>query len=141
YTEGFTQSMITSPEATLVPNPLFAGGRRTNQVFVVGIVGTPWQDVALDVNDPAGTVPRADRLNWDLFLPSATSGYPLDPFNIEAMGIRSGTHPVTNDVLGGPGTTNSINGFDRMVVSGDGLTDDLQYACIFDLPAPRDCAA
>jgi hypothetical protein len=141
YTEGFTLPMVTTLDGSLVPNPLFAGGRTAEQVFVVGIVGTPWQDVTIDPADPAGTVPRADRLNWDLFLPSETSAYPLDPFNLEAIGVRNGTHPITGDLLGDITTTNPINGFDRAVISGDGLTDDLQYACTFELPTPRDCTA
>lgn len=141
YLAGFQNDMIDSADGTTVPNPLFAGGRDKDQVFVVGIVGTPWQDVSVDVNDPSGNVQRAGDLPWEWFLPSDVSPLPMDPFNIEAMGIRQGTHPVTGDVLDGPGTSNTINGHDREIVSGDGLLDDLQYACTFELPEPRDCTA
>lgn len=141
YLDGFKNDMIAGPDGTAVPNPLFAGGRRQKQVFVVGIVGTPWQDIVTDVNDPAGRVKRAEFLPWELFLPSAASPVALDPFNVEDTRIRQGTNPITNDVLGGPGTVNGINGHDRVITSGDGLTDDLQYACTFPLPEPRDCAA
>jgi hypothetical protein len=141
YLEGFTSPMVTLVDSTQTPNPLFANGRTPDKVFVVGIVGTPWQDVVTDVTDPAGDVRRADQLDWSLFLPSDTSSYPTDPFNVEAVGIRQGVNPKTGETLGGPGTSNSINIHDREIVSGDGLTDDLQYACTFELPTPRDCAA
>lgn len=140
YLEGFASETLTQSDGSTVPNPLFAN-RPLNKVFVVGIVGTPWQDVVTDVEDPAGNVKRADQLDWSLFLPSETSAYPADPFNLEAMGIRQGVSPKTGETLGGPGTTNSINVHDREIVSGDGLTDDLQYACTFELPVPRDCAS
>jgi hypothetical protein len=142
YVAGFKSSMIYDRNNMLVANPLFANGRELNQVFVVGIVGTPWQDVSADPNDPAGKVQRAKDLPWDRFLPSDTNPYPTDPFNIETTGIRMGAHPVATDqVLGGPDTFNTINGFDRPIISGDGLLDDVQYACTFPLAEPRDCAS
>jgi hypothetical protein len=142
YLAGFKNKMLLGRDnATIVDNPLFSAGRDLSQVFVVGIVGTPWQDVSADPNDPAGKVQRAASLPWDLFLPSDTNPYPTDPFNIEAMGIRTGTQPITGEALGGPDTFNSINGFDRNIVSGDGLLDDVQYACTFQLPEPRDCTS
>lgn len=142
YIAGFRNTQLLGRDnATIVDNPLFASGRDLTQVFVVGIVGTPWQDVSADPNDPAGKVQRAAALPWELFLPTETNPYPTDPFNIEAMGVREGTHPITGDVLGGPDTFNNINGFDRTIASGDGLLDDVQYACIFPLATPRDCTS
>lgn len=141
YLAGFKNPTIVGSDGVEVPNPIFAGGRQANQIFVVGIVGTPWQDVTVDPADPSGKVQRAASLPWEWFLPSETSAVPLDPFNVEAMEIRPGTNPVTGDVLGGPETTNAINGHDRVIASGDGLTDDLQYACTFQLPTPRDCSS
>lgn len=141
YLAGFKNKQLLTRNNEIVDNPLFAGGRDLTQVFVVGIVGTPWQDVSSDPNDPAGKVQRAAALPWELFLPSETSPVPTDPFNIETTNIRSGTHPITMEVLGGPDTSNGINGFDRDIISGDGLLDDVQFACTYPLPTPRDCSA
>jgi hypothetical protein len=56
---------------------------------------------------------------------------------IESVAPRSGTNPITGDAIVPPGGSpvNPINGSERDI-SGN---DDLQYACIFPLPTPRDC--
>jgi len=131
----------------LYSQPLDAEGnvRSKEQVFFVGIVGVPWQDVATDATrDVPGQlelIPASDfaetRL-WERILGSEADGVlPEDPFARESALPRSGVHPLTNDAIMPPDSTvlNSINGKERAVF------DDLQYACIFPLPVSRSCAA
>jgi hypothetical protein len=56
---------------------------------------------------------------------------PQDPFMIETAFERSGTNPITGDRLPG---ANAVNGNDYSTVY-NGVHSDLQYACVFDLPA------
>lgn len=130
----------------LYSEPIDAAGnvRAKEQVFFVGIVGVPWQDVASDdTRDVAGQldlIPASDfaetRL-WERILGSKVDGtLPEDPFARESALPRSGVHPLTNDAITAPESTplNAINGKERDVF------DDLQYSCIFPLPISRDCA-
>lgn len=141
YSQGFTGLSVPDRNNNEVPNPLVTAQRGKNKVFVVGIVGVPWQDTATDETLPTEKefdLRREKDTSWDLFLGAPAT----DPFARESTEMRSGANPfVPNEVLGGPGTWNSINGHDRPIVSGDGLVDDLQYACIYPLAEPRDCAA
>jgi len=75
---------------------------------------------------------------------------PLDPFMIDSIQPRSGTNPITGDAIVpvGASSWSPINGseYDNSVPGIDALpsNDDLQYACIFQLPAgavKEDCAA
>jgi len=56
---------------------------------------------------------------------------PEDPFMIETAFERSGSNPITGDTLPGD---NGLNGRDYSTAAG-AENSDLQYACIFDLPA------
>jgi hypothetical protein len=109
-----------------------------DMVFLAGIVGVPWQDIA-----EAGTEQKSadlryklsSKIDWDLILPS-TDGTPArDPLMHEQIEPRSGTHPITNEPIGlpksgSPGRINSINGHDWITET------EVQYACIFDLTQP-----
>ncbi len=144
YTGGYIYTQVADRNGDPQPNPLFTDSRGREKIFVVGIIGVPWQDTATPETLAANAEGRFDlieasQVDWARFLPSAGAG-PADPFNVETMGMRSGTHPLTQEALGGPGTWNSINGHDREMLPDDGLDDDLQYSCIFPLPAPRDCS-
>ena len=56
---------------------------------------------------------------------------------IESIEPRHGTQPSTNSPLVAPGSFgNPINGSERAIPNND----DLQYACIFDLPKPITCS-
>jgi hypothetical protein len=132
-------------------NPLYSEAvdaqgnvRAKEQVFFVGIVGVPWQDVATpetrDVVGQLDLIP-ASRFEseglWERILGSKADGIPpLDPFARESQLPRTGVHPLTNDPIMAPDSAvlNAINGKERDVL------DDLQYACIFPLPQSRSCA-
>jgi hypothetical protein len=152
--------------------------RNSNLVFFAGIVGVPWQDIArtnangvpdlkggLDPDKkPRGGFKNADEMvqplagkdynTWDLILgdtdkyPDAAA-LPKDPHMIESVDIRTGSNPITGDVLVPPSQplADKINGNEWTIPK----KDDLQYACIFPLvkvdmngnitPDVRDCAA
>ena len=145
-----------------VTNPLYAPGadgtpaREPGLVFLAGIIGVPWQDIAtpetitgralryipapqmyqpLDANGmPSG--PN----RWDVILGDPDTGrLPTDPFMIETIDQRpmGAANPiVTGETIRPPGgMRNAINGTEQNIVN----RDDLQYACIFDLVPPTDC--
>jgi hypothetical protein len=149
YTEALRSPMIADRQGDMVTNPLFmdlgnAGSvgavRDPSLVFLTGIVGVPWQDLARDPADPTkgnldseelAAVLGSGSSAWDRILGDPqTHTLPTDPHMIESVTPRAG--------LPAPG---SAPGADP--VSGHEYTtgDDLQYACIFGLPAPRDCSS
>jgi hypothetical protein len=132
-------------DGALVPNPLFAGGRRAGDVFVAGIVGVPWQLLEARQNAPGRPAiengfryklpSELTDADWAALLgdPNASPPVPpTSPFMLESPLPRAG-------VAAG----NDVNGREYDTVSEFGVPtpDDLQYACIFPLPAPRDCDA
>jgi hypothetical protein len=156
YVQAFTKATITNRAGEVVPNPIFTdldpsdsitGVRAPAQVLVAGILGVPWQNIARDPKDakrgyknwkemllPAGgysTVWEVISGNPDVYL------VPKDPLMNESVKPRFGTSPITGVTLASPMSPlgNSINGNEYTT------TDDLQYACIFDLPPSlhRDC--
>ncbi|MCC6214535.1 MAG: hypothetical protein IT376_06675 [Polyangiaceae bacterium] len=139
-----------------IPNPLFTDltgqgittPRDPGLVFLAGIVGVPWQDIATEASltgsgltyMTAAELQAAGR--WDTILGEPTLGVPpQDPFMNETVAQRlAGGAPVAHPFLPGvtttpPGTTNPINGNEYDIP----LNDDLQYACVYDLAASRDC--
>jgi hypothetical protein len=136
-----------------VTNPIYTPGidgtpaRDPSRVFLAGIVGVPWQDIATGqslaggreltflsaqemTNPPPGT-PPGNR--WDVILGDPDTGrLPADPFMHETIDPRSGSNPFTGDAIMPPvpgNTGNALNGHEQNIVN----RDDLQYACIFDL--------
>jgi hypothetical protein len=156
YKQAFTSAMIPNLAGDLVPNPIFSDLnpndnitkiRGPEEVLVTGIVGVPWQDLARDKNDLKKGFKTAAELSqpiagvggdtWDVILGDPASYVPpKDPFMIESTQKRSGTNPITGDSIVDASGTNSINGHDW--TTGN---EDLQYACIFQLPpgGQRDC--
>ncbi|MCC6553944.1 MAG: hypothetical protein IT372_13115 [Polyangiaceae bacterium] len=149
----------------LNPHDDISAIRDTGLVFFAGIVGVPWQDIARqDANgapdlltgnnlegQPVGGFKNSDELRqpngafastWDIILGTpAEYVAPADPLMIESIDPRSGTNPITGDAIApvnAPNGTNPINGHEWTISS----RADLQYACIFDLPAgaERDCS-
>jgi hypothetical protein len=151
YVQAFTQKKIAKRSGELVENPLFpmpnpvAGidaVRSTDLVFVAGIVGVPWQDIARDPSDLTQGLKTAEQMKkdgtWDIILGSPEKGVlPSDPLMHESVGPRSGVQPVTGEPVDTTPDTpneNSINGHEWNTEGRD-----LQYACIFDLPDATDC--
>jgi hypothetical protein len=118
--------------------------RSRDQVFFVGIVGVPWQDVATpETRDAPGQLDLIPSNQfessglWERILGSKAQGVlPTDPFARESSEPRTGANPVTMIATTPPNSVafNPINGKERDVF------DDLQYSCIFPLPEPRSCA-
>ncbi len=137
-----------------VANPLYSDleytgvtPRGPDLVFIAGIVGVPWQDIATDDTRDAPDAlayMTSDQLTaagrWDVILGDPAEHVPpIDPLMQESVDPRSGKNPVTDDPVAPPGsspTANPINGHDWSIPD----RDDLQYACIFPLPVPRDCS-
>jgi hypothetical protein len=142
-----------------VTNPLYdvrgaPSPRDQSLVFLAGIVGVPWQDIATQesLGNPAlleyMTAPELTANGrWDVILghpeaanPAEASAKPQDPLMHEQSDPRSGTSPVVNEALAPETSTNpvqnSVNGHEY--VNED--NGDLQYACIFPLTESRDCS-
>ena len=160
YVEGLTEREIVTRSGEIVTNPLFAPNERyypdlaprmdSSLIFLAGIVGVPWQDIAtddsLDTNTGTLRYLRADEIAargiWSEILgdPAASPPVPpTDPFMLESVAPREGVNPRTGIAIAppraGPGG-NTINGHESR---GEGR-DTLQYACIFPLGTTRECA-
>ncbi len=150
YTNALREPTVPDRQGDLVPNPIFSDLDPTDTnttlrdkglVFLSGIVGVPWQDIARDPADATKGSRNSEELmavdangktTWDRILGDpAKHASPADPHMIESVTARPGIPGPTS----APGA-DPINGHDRTTAG-----DDLQYACIFDLPAPRDCSA
>ncbi|NUQ76384.1 MAG: hypothetical protein HUU21_22835 [Polyangiaceae bacterium] len=156
YVMALTSAVVPNRAGDLVPNPVFsdldpADGNNTVRdpglVFLTGIVGVPWQDLARDPSDLSKGYKSPAELaaangqgmtGWDIVVGDPAAYIkPKDPHMIESINPRSGTNPITGDAIAPPGSaTNPINGSEYSVPN----QDDLQYACIFPLPSPRDCS-
>jgi hypothetical protein len=144
-----------------VPNPLFQGTptRDPSLVFLAGIVGVPWQDIATDT-DPTKPLHFKTALQmqdptdstWSMILgdPSPPNdGAPIAPTDqlmIESWLPRTGNDGQGNALIQPTNapvpTPNSVattmpNGHEW----GDVSKNDLEYACIFPLPQTSDCGS
>jgi hypothetical protein len=156
YTKGLTGDKVPNRAGELVPNPIFSDlnasddlqlQRDKSMVFLAGIVGVPWQDVAVDKNDLTKGLKTAAELReptssgasaWDIILGDpAANKPPLDPFMIETIEQRKGTNPITGDTTSTACSppSNPINGCEHPKTPSD-----LQFACTFALPEPVDCS-
>ena len=163
YSSGLRDSLIPNRDlpgrrSTLVGNPLFAASsgktpRDKGLVFLAGIVGVPWQDIA-DQDSLSGAGLRyltegemeaATPNRWDVILGTSNVGTmdppipPTDPLMLEQPDARMGSNPITMDPLK-PATSmnprdNPINGHEQANMGNR----DLQYACIFPLGTPLKC--
>jgi hypothetical protein len=169
YVDGLKNQQVPDRTGTLVPNPLytdFSGEGKTRDpslVFLATIVGVPWQDIATpeSLTDPnALEYMTADEIlnagRWKDLIPDCLNAdgatgicnewnladQPDDPLMIESTEPRTGTNPVTGLALApptGPEFTPAgiPNGHEYNIPA----KNDLQYACIFQLAASRDCAS
>lgn len=135
----------------LIDNPLFPGrsggtGRTSKtDVFLVGLVGAPWQDLAVDPSSdaplkyrPAQPVEGVPGINWNWLVGDGNSP-PQDALMIESVEPRTGMTPSLAVPLAAPAAAvlaNPINGHEW----GNDDRDDLQYACVFPLKAEKECA-
>jgi hypothetical protein len=163
YANALKFSTIRTRSGTEVVNPLYADltesetpapPRDPALVFLAGIVGVPWQDIADDSSLEPGSkglryltpAELTQKGRWDMILPNGATP-PLDPLMHETPRPRDGANPVTGEALAPTSSTNPqanrINGHEFLNDKADDPTignDDLQYACIFPLAAPRDCS-
>jgi hypothetical protein len=167
YVTGLSQPLVANRAGDLVPNPIFADldpadgngvVRDSSMVLLTYLVGVPWQYLAKDPSDAGQGFKDASWMSqydaqghtpWDYVLGDPASFVPpLDPLMIESSSPRKGQSPLNGAALAppsslpGPGP-NPINGHEYTPGTKDGVPtvpDDLEYACIFDLPQPRDCA-
>lgn len=166
YVDGLRSELVPDRDGNLLPNPIFTdldpdddvtGSRAAGLVFFAAVVGVPWQDIArrnengdpdlsngLDIDGrPVGGLQSGTELAengvWAVILGDPDNYIaPTDPLMIESIDPRSGVNPITGDAIA-PTTagflTNPINGHEYEIPQ----RNDLQHACIFPLPEPRDC--
>jgi len=155
YSEGLRSSLVPNRANQLVGNPLFAASngktpRDKGLVFLAGIIGVPWQDIA-DADSLTGAGLRymteaelESQGRWATILGTSNVGTydapipPTDPLMIEQPGERSGSNPITGDAIAPSTSTtlaNPINGHEQANMGNR----DLQYACIFKLGTPLLC--
>jgi len=150
-----TSIALQSNPKVVITNPLYDSTGSTKPprdpslVFLAGIVGVPWQDIADDASlgdAKALTYLTAKQLaekgRWTVLLgdPKASPPTPpTDPFMIETPLPRSGTNPIVQVAIAPANSTNPkasvINGHEQNIP----LFDDLQYACTFPLQQPKTC--
>jgi len=158
YVDGLTKSTLElqSTAGTFVDNPLFAAGasgkapRDRSLVFLAGIVGVPWQDIADDASltGPGLTYLTAKELTekgrWSVLIGDPSASPPLppsDPFMVETPDERLGTNAIvgvsTSPALSSNPHQNPINGHEQNLKE---TRNDLQYACTFRLKTPKTCS-
>ena len=113
YVAGLKQATLSLPSdpSKTVENPLFAGrdgkpGRDPSLVFLAGIVGVPWQDIASKESLTSPVVLQyltsrelTEQGRWPLLLGKPSDNPPAspsDPFMIESSAARQGTNPVAH---------------------------------------------
>jgi hypothetical protein len=177
YTNALRSQTVTDRNGQVVPNPIFtdldpsdanSNVRTSGLIFLAGIVGVPWQDIARTNNngtpdlkggiDPEGKprggfksademiapLPGKDFNTWDVILGDpdnypAAEALPKDPLMIESVDPRTGTNPITGDPIV-PSSQPLGNKINGHEWSIP-KRDDLQFACIFPLPMEQDCAS
>lgn len=126
-----------------IPNPLLAT-RNPGLVFLAGVVGVPWQDLATKASLASASdlvylsaAELAAEGRWDWLLAKGVNDQPDDPLMIESTTPRTGTQPSTGKALAPPSASagaQPANGHEWNTSQ-----QDLQYACSFRLPTPKDC--
>ncbi len=159
YVKALTERALTleSDGKTQVTNPIYAASpgvsaRDPSQVFLAGIVGVPWQDIADDASlrGPGLNYLSAKELlakgRWAALLGEPAQSPPVlpsDPFMIESIEPRAGINPISHDAIVPASSTSPtaspINGHEHQL-SVDPGDADLQFACTFPLTTPRQCS-
>jgi hypothetical protein len=120
-------------------------GRDKSLVFFAGIVGVPWQDIAVDPTDLTKGYLSAQQIA-DMNIWRKIVGDPLNPNGplaptdshmIESTAPRPGLPPAT-----AAATADRIHGHEWDPSQDPASPNyDLQYACIFDLNPTKVCTA
>jgi hypothetical protein len=152
YIDGFTKPLVPNRKSEMVANPLFAdlsctsgcpSQRDKGLVFVTGIVGVPWQDIAVDASDLSAGFKTARQIDnegiWSDVVgdPQNATGPipPRDTHMVESIAPRAG--------LPGPGSARDAdpkNGHEWLPADDESQPNaDLQFACVFDLVPPKVC--
>ncbi len=139
------------PSAPTCTNPLFAKAlprdetdpkrlcdlkrstRDPSLIFFAVVGGVPNTLLHFDPNDAEKSV--INEQDWVKILGRDPSRYDyegIDPHMIQSTRPREG--------IPGPATAGNGNPSDPVGRDWDTADDDLQYACTFDLPTPRECA-
>ncbi len=156
-------SLEGCPAADRIPNPLFSGGRDRSLVFLGGIVGVPWQAIAseldennrplrdptkelrfktsveLEADDTWSKILGSPGVRWQPATESrgeiaaSPAVAPENPLMIESQSARPGV------ASGNPYNGREYDTSGRGALAGTAM--DLEYACIFPLPTPRDCSS
>jgi hypothetical protein len=158
YVNGLTQARITARSGKEVQNPLFDSPsgvpmRDRSMVFLAGIVGVPWQDIADEQSWDLGAGLRllsydelVEQGRWEWILGSQGLS-PRDGLMFETDKDRTTlvnvpqVHPAGRAVGGSLAAStstardNPINGHEASIEDGS----DLQTACMFELPAALSC--
>lgn len=154
YVDALKKPTVLAYDGSEHPNPLFTNlatgtvaSRTSDLVFLAGIVGVPWQDVATADSLGAGsdrTLRYQDAASlragnvWSLILGDPSKNErSADPLMHESIEPRQGAAP-SGLALAPPESgpmQNPVNGHEYYP-RGDA---DLQYACIFPLEPPAAC--
>jgi hypothetical protein len=160
YVAALTKEKIFDRSGKEQPNPLLVakdGKKRTpDLVYLAGIVGVPWQDIATpdSLSGPGLRYLTAkeisDNKRWDVILGDpATRRPPTDPHMLESLAPRTGQNPLIPNAAIAPADAATppradvISGHEQAppLVAGAPLPDDLQYACTFELETPVNCGS
>jgi hypothetical protein len=156
YIDGFKNSQVPDRLGNLVANPLYSDlqckngvgcypERDKDLVFFAGIVGVPWQDIAVDPTDLSKGLLTAAQMTarqvWQKIVgdPHNPTGpvLPSDAHMIESIAPRPG--------LPGPDSApraDPIHGHEWDPSKSYPPTNaDLQYACTFALNPPKACVS
>jgi hypothetical protein len=152
YVDALTKRTVRNRAGMDVTNPIFAPApdgttRPESQVLLAGIIGVPWQDIATEQSRQGRGLEYLDASEldaggrWALILGDRSKNLPPDdPHMRESIAPRTGSNPLLGIPIAPSSSTNPeenpINGHEQNVPG----FDDLQYACTFRLPAPRDCS-
>ncbi len=142
YIAGLKSPSVIDRGGNSAPNPLFSTGggvsRDPSLIFFAGIVGVPWQAIATDDSQAPGaplTYKNARDIDWSAITRTGNTP-PSDPHMVESSTPRPGL-PDFNTPHADP-----LHGHDWDIPAAGAQLGpaDLQYACIFPLAQPRDCA-
>ena len=170
YVDGFKKSKLINRAGVEVQNPLYddltaqcrmtkmgcAGERDKSLVFLAGIVGVPWQDIAVNPTDLTQGYLTAQQITdmnvWATILgvpqssqdPTAAPVLPTDPHMIESIVPRIGpAFPPGPPLVQPPSAGANADPFNGHEWNPAAATPqanaDLQYACVFPLNPPKTC--